>query len=61
MPQFCVLFYANYTIPATQRGGMAHHVLPLKYALDYYLFTEFLGFILGQQFSTTRFCQRIQV
>ena len=23
MPQFCILFYANYTILATQRGAMA--------------------------------------
>ena len=23
MPQFCILLYANYTILATQRGGMA--------------------------------------
>ena len=23
MPQFCILFYANFTILATQRGGMA--------------------------------------
>ena len=28
MPQFCILFYANYTILATQRGGMD----PPKYA-----------------------------
>ena len=31
MPQFCMLFYANYTILATQRGG--HGTMPPpKYA-----------------------------
>ena len=30
MLQFCILFYANYTILATQRGGHA----PPKYALQ---------------------------
>ena len=31
MPQFCILFYANYTILTTQRGWPWHHVPP-KYA-----------------------------
>ena len=31
MPQFCILFYANYTILATQRGAMAQWPPP-KYA-----------------------------
>ena len=30
MPQFCILFYANYTILATQRGAMAHCPFPLN-------------------------------
>ena len=33
MPQFCILFYANYIILATQRGGMAQWPPP-KYAPD---------------------------
>ena len=34
MPQFCILFYANYTILATQKGG--HGTMPpLKYAPAY--------------------------
>ena len=33
MPQFCELFYANYTILATQRGAMAQWPPP-KYAPD---------------------------
>ena len=32
MPQFCILFYANYTILATQRWGPWHHAPPHKYA-----------------------------
>ena len=33
MPQFCILFYANYTILATQRGGPWPNAPP-KYAPD---------------------------
>ena len=32
MPQFCILFYANYTILATQRGGPWPNAPPPKYA-----------------------------
>ena len=32
MPQFCILFYANYTILATQRGGPWPNGPPPKYA-----------------------------
>ena len=32
MPQSCILFYANYTILVTQRGGPWHHGPPPKYA-----------------------------
>ena len=35
MPQFCILFYANYTILAIQKGGGALHHAPYKYAPDY--------------------------
>ena len=31
MPQFCILFYANYTVLTTQREWPWHHVPP-KYA-----------------------------
>ena len=31
MPQFCILFYANYTLLTTQREWPWHHVSP-KYA-----------------------------
>ena len=34
MPQFCTLFYANYTILATQRGGPWPNAPPPKYAPD---------------------------
>ena len=34
MPQFCILFYANYTILANQRGAMAQWPSP-KYAPAY--------------------------
>ena len=30
MPQFCILFYANYTILATQRGGGNGPMPPLN-------------------------------
>ena len=33
MPQFCILFYANYTILANQRGGHGP-MAPPKYAPD---------------------------
>ena len=33
MPQFYMLFYANYTILATQRGGAWHHGSPLNTTL----------------------------
>ena len=33
IPQFCVLIYANYTMLATQREGMAQ--CPPKYVLDF--------------------------
>ena len=33
MPQFCILFYANYTLLATQRGGHGP-MAPPKYAPD---------------------------
>ena len=32
MPQFCILFYANYTILATQRGGGHGPMAPPTYA-----------------------------
>ena len=32
MPQFCILFYANYTILSTQRGGTMAQWPPPKYA-----------------------------
>ena len=32
MPQFCILFYANYTILATQEGGHGPMAPPPKYA-----------------------------
>ena len=28
MPQFCILFYANYTLLTSQRGGPWHHAPP---------------------------------
>ena len=35
MPQFCILFYANYSILVTQRGkGMAQWPAPLNTPLD---------------------------
>ena len=34
MPQFCILVDANYTIQATQRGGIAQWPPPPKYAPD---------------------------
>ena len=30
MPQFCILFYANYTIRAAQRGGAWPNAPPLN-------------------------------
>ena len=32
IPQFCIIIYANYTILATQRRGMAQCPSPSKYA-----------------------------
>ena len=34
MPPFCILFYANYTILATQRRGAMAQWPPPKYAPD---------------------------
>ena len=35
MPQFCILFYSNYTILATQRGGPWPNAPLPKYAPDW--------------------------
>ena len=32
MPQFCILFFANYTILATQKGGAMAQCSPPKHA-----------------------------
>ena len=40
MPQFCVVFYANYAILATQRGGPWPNGLPPKYAPGYVKMTR---------------------
>ena len=40
MPQFCILFYSNYTILATQRGGHGTMAPPLNTPLTNLVYRE---------------------
>ena len=53
MPRFCLLFYANYTILATQRGGNGP---PPKYAPDFGLYISWgvTTFVLLLEFLSPR-------
>ena len=46
MPQFCILFYANYTILATQRGDMEDHKSDQQFLSNLNQITSFIEYSL---------------
>ena len=60
-PQFCLLFYANYTILATQRGGRwpnARLNTPLTKTASYKFFYPIKIEKCGEEISATQTCHR---